>query len=881
MGGEIVRRKRQGASLIVVVIIFMFLTTVSTAMLSMVLGNYKARVVESKRVENLYASDSGLDVTYNVIGKNFDAAVKYGYYEVVALKNGTNRGPNNEKYQDINEDMQWLNEDIESINAAINNAKNNPNDHSTNLSYLENERAKKRALISEDEKIQQILIGEEFKRAFNNYIQKIDSTSDENIPQNQLEELITNHSYIDMRSINDKNINQNNKPKMTVDFGVKDKEGNSVSPNFDPVEVSTENIAYDLDHPLGTHESEGHHIPVTIYPFFKQGYYNISVTSSFYSEKLTGDSNDSPKTNERKIKANFKLSVPELSDIYNQEAGGVIQKYLATQDRAITVNGNMNLSGVDGFTVSNGEIYVGGTTPSSVQVSNRSYEKYSGGIMVYNSSNINFNKDVVTRNTLNLRSGANVTIGGNLYGGNIYVGGNTYSTDDTNDDNLNQSANNATLNINNTIDSTKGKVIIDNDLGLKATNSNITINDFFGVNDKNITRYGNPVDADGNPIDRTKSSSSIIVNSNDDSSNVIIKNSAYIMGTAHINTNETNTDSSNEYQTGESGAVKGNYIAYTVTLDDSEKLAYYNPLQLLESSDVVTKATHFFNYWRDQITNKGHSPYTGGLQLPIVEKADGSVDKINSKIYTAGALVFERKNDKGEVVERNVVDSTYNMDLEAPGGPVYNAQAEFASKVYRFNQSATKPYDYDKTKITGFGTLVDANPSKISASGYKLADEDDNNGEHAIFNGEKKPLIIKKSDGSTDEITSGSDNIVIKVAKKNDKYTLNAVIVSAGNISIDDDDIAVNGCLIAGGDFNINGKSNININYDQGVIERVQAKNPDLFKAVFGQILVDDTDDTQDSNNTDSSNDSTTNDSASTNYDLKYFLEKKIWQIIK
>jgi len=63
------KRKKRGAALIVVIIVFMFVFTVSMAMLSMVASNYKARVAESKRVENLYASDSGLDVAYNIIGK--------------------------------------------------------------------------------------------------------------------------------------------------------------------------------------------------------------------------------------------------------------------------------------------------------------------------------------------------------------------------------------------------------------------------------------------------------------------------------------------------------------------------------------------------------------------------------------------------------------------------------------------------------------------------------------------------------------------------------------------------------------------------------------------------------------------------------------------
>lgn len=857
------KRKREGASLIVVIIVFMFLTTVSTAMLSMVLANYKARISESNRVENLYASDSGLDVAYNVIGKNFDAAVKYGYYKVETLKDGTNTGPNNDNYQAINDDITDLTNRIKSNNTKIGNADSN-----TNLSDLENQIAKYKALIEEDKKVQQVLINEEFKRAFNNFIEKTNGNDAENLPSKQLESLIENHSYINSSEINEGNIDsffQNSRD--IIDFGM-----GKAAPEFQ-VNITPNNITYDSPQTSGiTASDDGHKENVQFNLTPKHGYYDIAVTSSFYSEKLAGNDNN---TNERQIKADFKLVVPEFSDIYYGAGDGYVEQYLATQDRAITVNGNMNLSevgtnGSNGLKVS-GEIYVGGTTPS-VTASDRSYFKYNGGIMVYN-SNVDFENNVITRNSLNLRSDANVTIGGNLYGRNVYVGGNGYDRSDENNDdtNLNAEASGAVLSV------TTGQVVLDNDLALKASSSNITIKDFYGINDKNITDK----DANGNTVDSVKSSSSIIVNSSD-KSKIQITNSAYIMGTAHINTNENAADSSgNEYQTGESASVKGNYIAYTVPLDESEKLEYYDPLQLIGGETVIDKAKHFVKYWNGEIA-KGNYPDTGGLQLPIVENADGSVDKSKSNVYTIGALVFEKRNDKGEVVERNVVDSTYYLDLENIGGPVYNAQAEFASKVYRFDEAATKPFDYDKTQVTAFTDLVDTD--NISSSGYTL-DSQSNNGEYAIFNGDSnKTVKIERSDDSSDRIIKddGSGDIEIKVGEKDGKYTLNGVIVSAGNVSIDASDITINGCLIAGGDLNINEQNNININYDKGVIERVQAKNPDVFKAVFGQILVDDTkntDGTDTSNN--ESNGSTAIDTASSSYDLKYFLEKKLWQIIK
>lgn len=64
------------------------------------------------------------------------------------------------------------------------------------------------------------------------------------------------------------------------------------------------------------------------------------------------------------------------------------------------------------------------------------------------------------------------------------------------------------------------------------------------------------------------------------------------MGSAYINT------LGESYQTGESLAVKGNYIAYTYAVKDKNvEFKYYNPLQLVESingdSSLDAKARYF------------------------------------------------------------------------------------------------------------------------------------------------------------------------------------------------------------------------------------------------------------------------------------------------
>jgi len=847
------RRKKQGASLIVVIIIFMFLTTVSVAMMSMILGNYKARVSESKRVENLYASDSGLDVAYNIIGKTFDAAVKYGYYEVKALKSssGNNYSPNNDKYK-------TLESDITKLNAHIATLKGTPSSATLSQKDINNSIEKDRALIQESETMEQLLINEEFKRTFKNFIKATSDKGTGEIPPDKLADSITNHKYVNVSFNTTDGIKLSEE---SINFGI-DTNGTAPTLTIDPfyaTNVSGSSIEKGIKQADG-----GHFETVDFYVSPDQEYNNVKVTSIFYSEKLKSNDDGSSKTNERRLQASFKLTVPNFDDMYYQEANGAVQQYLATKDRAITVNGNMNLNDADGFEVK-GEIYVGGTIPT-VDVDNRSYAKYSGGIMVYNSSSVNspsiiFNNDVITRSTLNLRNNADVTVKGNFYGKNVYIGGSTYNPDPSKlSDGLSSMASGVNLNV--------GQVIIDNDLGLKAEKSTVTINDFFGVNDKNISKTGNPVDANGKPVDRTKSSSSILVNSTDGSPISII-NSAYIMGTAHINTNETNTNSSNEYQTGESGAIKGNYIAYTVPVDQvpPEKFAYYNPLQLLDEPDVVTKAAHFEKYWENE-SKKSHYPDAGGIQWP--HNDDGSI----KNTHTAGALVYEINGTK------KALGSTYNLDtdLQDPNSVVYKKQSKFASKVYKFNESATKKYDYDYDVETDFTSLV--RTDQISSLVYNLSNQT-NNGEYAILNGDSsKQIRITRSNNNVDSIVTNTNTIEIQVGNKGTvskpEYTLNAVIVTAGNVSIDSDpNITINGCVIVQGDFNINGQKGIKINYDSGVIERVQAKNPAAFKAVFGQYVVDDSDIKIVTNN------DTADGVNAASYDLKKYLQKILWQIKK
>ena len=809
------KRKKQGASLIVVIILFMFVSTVSIAMISMVAGNYKARVAESKRVENLYASDSGLDVAYNIIGKTFDAATKYGYYEVEALKSteGNTKSPNDEKYKSIEADITALKKEIDNLNKAIDVFKEETPTYTRKQSDIDKDIAEenrfivqKNSLILEDQNLEQILLNEEFKRTFKNFI------------ASKLVDSIVKHRYVsEVTSIDDTDTTE------TVNFGIKSGDAPTLTAEIGNLTNVSTGI---LEGIYNAADGGEHHETVKFTVYEKQEYDAIKVISNFNT------------TNQRQLQANFKISVPNYKDIYFENSN--VQEYLATKDRALTIYGNMNINNANDLTVS-GEIFVNGSADHTTTVG-KVYGKYFGGITLNKSTGVKFTNNVITRGTFNIQDATTATIDENLYARNVYVG----ETDSNVLVNANQIDKSQ-------LDVSQG-VIVDNDLALNANNAKITINDFYGINDTPLA-------------DTAKSSSSIIVNGNTGST-INITNSAYIMGMAHIATDS-------DYQTAESGTVKGNYIAYTVKLNDAEKIVSDPPLQLLEPditkpdpldqsittpTAVEIKENHFKKYWEDK------NPDAGGISWP---QKDGTINKDN--IYSSGVIIYKTGS------KNTVIPSSYYAGLESPtadNNVIYRKKAEFASKVYKFDQSATKEKDYDNTLLTEFSSLINTNniptTKRDDLQEYYLPGD-----EHAIFNGNTSTgaeiQILKGASTDTQDKIDNTDpkNVKIYVGNKgSDGYTLKAVIASLGNISIDRD-ITINGCIIAEGDLNING-ANVTIKYDSSVVDRLQVQNSDTFKTVFGESKL-----------ADANTIVATPNITDANYDLKNFLENKLWKILK
>ena len=76
------KKRKKGSSMVVVIVIMAALFTVGTTILTMATSDYKSRVNESKRLQNLYKSDSGLDLVYNIILKNSQAAITHSIAKI-------------------------------------------------------------------------------------------------------------------------------------------------------------------------------------------------------------------------------------------------------------------------------------------------------------------------------------------------------------------------------------------------------------------------------------------------------------------------------------------------------------------------------------------------------------------------------------------------------------------------------------------------------------------------------------------------------------------------------------------------------------------------------------------------------------------------------
>ncbi len=697
MGGELEvkkRKKKKASTFVIVVVVMAVIFTTGTTILAVTANDYKMRINESKKLQNLYEADSGLDVVENIIIKTSQEAIKYADKEV-----------------------------------------------------------KKEFTKLDDKDRSKDKINELFKDKFYEFLitKNKQTINVNNVPKNVdiLEYLILERKYI--KSILESGTLQ-------FDSAISDRENSFI------IEIP-----------------EGGYIKNTN---------NGKVSNITIELKSTFENSEGELKNKKTVSTKYVVRAPE----YNSEITS-INIYPIFDGKAITADGNMNLS--NGNLTINGDIWVKGNENLGDNPE-YTFDKYKGGIKLENTK-FNINGNIYTSNTFHLNNAVSeASVDGDIYAKNIYVGKSINS-------NISQSNN----------ISFEKNVIVNNDLALNATNSNVMIkNNFYGINEKTT---------EVSTANKALNSSSIIVNDTSKTSSITVNKDSYIMGVAYLNATD---ESGNKYQTGESVAVKGNYLAYTDVEDilngkDNITLKYYSPLQLLESkngqSNASMKADYFAEYY-----SKDTNYYKFN---------DGGVN-LKGNVKSVGASV---KDSSGNIKKANITSEDLNL--------VNEQRNEFARNVFAMGDA------------TGFENLYNGQEVKRTVSNQIDFDK-------------VKDINIQdiKSENGVVILRGNNENIVIENNKIGDKEVKKGLIITNGNITIKGN-FEFTGNIITTGNINFEGAGERSISYDPQVVRGILTLNYDILKDIF--------------NESQGKREEIKVTSASELYSADKFLERSLWRIVK
>lgn len=525
---------------------------------------------------------------------------------------------------------------------------------------------------------------------------------------------------------------------------------------------------------------------------------NGKISNITIEVKSNFESTEGQLKNKKTVSTKYSITAPD----YNSEITS-INIYPVFDGKAITADGNMNVESLGNKSIVNisGDIWVQGNNNLG-NSPEYTFDKYIGGIKLDNTS-FDINGNIYTANTFHLNNLVNESsVNGDIYAKNIYIG---------------KSINSNVSKLNNI--SFEKNVVVNNDLALNATNSSIVIkNNFYGINEKTT---------EVSTANKALSSSSIIVNDTSNTSTITVNKDSYIMGVAYLNATD---ESGNKYQTGESVAVKGNYLAYT-DVDDvlngatNVTLKYYSPLQLLESkngqSNAIMKADYFAEYYSKN--NNSYNFNDGGVSL-------------KKSVKSVGASV---KDNQGNIQKSNINDSDISI--------VNEQRNEFARNVFAMGDTTGLGYD-----------LYDGQEVKRQVSNQVNFNEI-RRVQGSSFDTTEGMVILKGNENENIEIENGK-------IKGTDIELSKGLIIANGDITIDGN-FNFTGNIITTGNIILKGEGEKNITYDPQVVRSILALNYDLLKDIFVKSQGD--------------REEVKVTSASELYSVDKFLTKSLWRIVK
>lgn len=736
--------KKKGSSLVAVLVICSIILVTATTMIGVATTDVRMRMNESKKLQNMYKADSGLEIFNNIILKDSEAAIVYAQNKVQA-NNLIGGAIANTSDEDI---YNTLNKDFKAyfIKALISGVTVTNEGTITGYQSLDDQ--------------------------YNNIA--VDSRTDETI-------------IIDQSTTN---------PVSTLLVSLK---------NYRYIKSldAVTGITNEYKDAFGTAEKP-------VIKVFDIKYNDVEKTIKFTirSSFSCSETSNTKLPNKKVIETSFKITAPEYADIINRTNSSGEIDIMAPYSNVLTVDGNLDI---------NSSLTLGGNTwvkgdANTAASANQSivFSKYNGGIKLASGKNITTNPvattgttyqgNIYTAGTFSLVNGSTATLSGNLYSSNTYIGPSSTNDSSSRD---------------NTI--TVGDMITYNDLGINSLASTINMNNYYGINSTTTDS------TNSGKNNASKRSSCIIINNYNMTSRLNIANDAYIAGVAYINTGDENSDNG-EYETGESIAVRGNYKAYQEALTKigentiNPGFKYYDPVKLLETingqaATVQNKRDYFNEYYKKN----------------VLSKKDGNVT-IGGRVYSTGAIVTtDNKNANDlDIQDVNVINArrTYAQTVLSMNSDLSEAQLD---NVYNDGVvTKTVKGSNGTAAVVNFDAMDPGVSVSVSNPGQGLVNALSNCA-YVLGNDENETIVISPGrisvEGHTEPPTGTACTQCFNFAQENGEDIVNAVIITKGNVKIEDG-VNFKGCIIAGGNVEVEeGTEGVELTYNASVVGQIITVN--------------------------------------------------------
>lgn len=734
--------KKKGSSLVAVLVICSIILVTATTMIGVATTDVRMRMNESKKLQNMYKADSGLEIFNNIILKDSEAAIVYAQNKVQA-NNLIGGAIANTSDEDI---YNTLNKDFKAyfIKALISGVTVTNEGTITGYQSLDDQ--------------------------YNNIA--VDSRTDETI-------------IIDQSTTN---------PVSTLLVSLK---------NYRYIKSldAVTGITNEYKDAFGTAEK-----PVIKVFDIKYNDAEKSIKFTIRSSFSCAETSTTKLANKKVIETSFKITAPEYADIINRTNSSGEIDIMAPYSNVLTVDGNLN---VNSTLTLGGNTWVKGDADTAAS-ENQSivFSKYNGGIKLASGKNITTNPvattgttyqgNIYTAGTFSLVNGSTATLSGNLYSSNTYIGPSSTNDSSSRD---------------NTI--TVGDMITYNDLGINSLASKINMNNYYGINSTTTNS------TNGGKNNASKRSSCIIINNYNMDSKLKINNDAYIAGVAYINTGNENSDNG-EYETGESIAVRGNYKAYQEALTQiggntiNPGFKYYDPVNLLETingqvATVQNKRDYFNEYYQNNVFK------------------DGKVT-IGGRVYSTGAIVTtDNKNANDlDIQDVNVINArrTYAQTVLSMNSDLSEAQLD---NVYNDGVvTKTVKGSNGTAAVVNFDAMDPGVRVSVSNPGQGLVNALSNCA-YVLGNDENETIVISPGrisvEGHTEPPTGTACTQCFNFAQENGEDIVNAVIITKGNVKIEDG-VNFKGCIIAGGNVEVEeGTEGVELTYNASVVGQIITVN--------------------------------------------------------